>query len=936
MDPTQKVLIVDDDRVNVNILTIMVQDAYDYRVAYSGEEALEIAETYRPDIVLLDIMMPGIDGYEVCRQFRADEKLARAKILLLTAKSDLDSRLQGYDIGADDYVSKPFEEEELLAKVRVFERLNREENKTRQLNRRLLLRQQDIPSMLWECDDRMHFTWVDTYVEGMLGYSPDYLMGKSFADFVAEQDVEKFLTRFEDVKAKPNLKIQGMNISFVAADGSHKPLKVFADRIFDDTESVTGFTGILRDMSAFAPLLESINKDEDRLSLRIDENCRVVEASDYLQNLLDKKTGSAERPADLLQFLVDSTQAELFPFYFAQKEDIPFPIEIRFEDEGHCNERLFAISFSYSEVDGTMAGMVEPIDTCGQIDFVSQKLENQEKKLRDQEDALKNTIVMDSEMQEQILTDANNLTSEILQLVKNLEAFAFPESKVFNLEEFKQFLFNRNLQVYSENLRLLGNKIHGLKGSCGFLMNDAKQICHKMEDITRPLAEHKLVLTDKLARLLKQFVFKIEDMLEQFLSDPGNISAGDWLERIAEAQMEAESFMGDHVAEFEELLQERSIDAGEIRKARKEDYLSVSNKGYETLAEKAKDLYYSLSSQLQGEQLIQAGNLYNQFFNVYQEIKKVPLDLSRYERLIPKLAKDYEKDASFIYIDHHVQADREFWNAIHEILNHVLKNAVIHGIELPERRQEMGKDPTGKVEVELREDALNIELTVRDDGKGIDRDKVLQKALYQGAVKSEQVEGLSESEILNLLFIQGVSTAENLDDNAGRGVGMNAVQEAMNRLGGTCVIKTEVSQGSSWTFSFPKSNVSLPCVIVTIGRLNLAIPEDFIETFVDYKLDNIKTVKQSPAYNFKGSLVPLIDVKGLFNRDFNLDDEKNCSVLILKHKAEMLAMVFSTIMQHTVLPIQPVPKIYREIPLYQGISLYNNEPIQVINVESLV
>jgi two-component system sensor histidine kinase/response regulator len=123
MQRQDRILIVDDNPVNVAILEEMLGDGYHLTTATSGEEALALTSDVRPDLILLDIMMPGIDGYETCRRIRATPALRHTKIIMVSAKALVAERLQGYKAGADDYVTKPFEEEELLAKVRVYLRL---------------------------------------------------------------------------------------------------------------------------------------------------------------------------------------------------------------------------------------------------------------------------------------------------------------------------------------------------------------------------------------------------------------------------------------------------------------------------------------------------------------------------------------------------------------------------------------------------------------------------------------------------------------------------------------------------------------------------------------------------------------------------------------------------------------------------------------------
>ena len=123
MHKQSKILIVDDNPTNVLILEEILGEAYRLQTASRGEDAVVLAQDFKPDLVLLDIMMPGLDGYDTCRLLREKRALRHTKIVMVSAKAMLEERLQGYDAGADDYITKPFEQEELLAKVRVYLRL---------------------------------------------------------------------------------------------------------------------------------------------------------------------------------------------------------------------------------------------------------------------------------------------------------------------------------------------------------------------------------------------------------------------------------------------------------------------------------------------------------------------------------------------------------------------------------------------------------------------------------------------------------------------------------------------------------------------------------------------------------------------------------------------------------------------------------------------
>jgi DNA-binding response OmpR family regulator len=120
MQIKKKILAVDDNPNNNAIVEELFGDRYDLRTATTGEEALQIARDFQPDLILLDIMMPGMDGYEVCRRLRRYPALSETKIIMVTAKGGLEDKVTGYEVGANDYITKPFDEENIMESVKFF------------------------------------------------------------------------------------------------------------------------------------------------------------------------------------------------------------------------------------------------------------------------------------------------------------------------------------------------------------------------------------------------------------------------------------------------------------------------------------------------------------------------------------------------------------------------------------------------------------------------------------------------------------------------------------------------------------------------------------------------------------------------------------------------------------------------------------------------
>lgn len=151
----QKVLIVDDEARNQRIIGEILDGLVDFKQASSGEEALAMIEAYAPDLVLLDIMMPGMDGYEVCRQIRKNPQLNFTKVILVSGKAMLEERLKGYEVGADDYMTKPFMPDELLAKTKVFLRLTHAEKQLNDFNLALEHRIAERTQQLLETESKL-------------------------------------------------------------------------------------------------------------------------------------------------------------------------------------------------------------------------------------------------------------------------------------------------------------------------------------------------------------------------------------------------------------------------------------------------------------------------------------------------------------------------------------------------------------------------------------------------------------------------------------------------------------------------------------------------------------------------------------------------------------------------------------------------------------
>lgn len=925
----EQILIIEDEAPIRRMLhKHLTRIGYDAIQAKNGQEGLKLFEQHQPPLILLDLKMPVMDGIAFLEQLPSQS--FEEHIFVVVTGHGGDSEIERcYELGVHSFLKKPVNLIELQALLkRSFDSLQAR-SQIQQMNQRMSSLLKNIPDIVWECNSDLHFTYISDNVEQILGYTPDSMINNPISDYLLEKDVAEFYFKFEKGIDELTEETRGLQFSFRTSQGSSRLMQVSANQVIDENGQKLGMVGISRDIHGLSEVRKGLDIVTKAMTIRLNSQLKLVSVDESLTPYFTDSVLQQEEGSDFTPLLQDESVIPLFEFAFDQQEDLPFPVEVKLTDASGIIHH-FQVQFTYLAKEACLEGHLSPIQTEDQLTVMNQHIERQE-------EALKSSVLIDPEMQESILLDSQNLASEILTLIKALEPYVFSETEAFKLDRFKVFISNKNMQEYQENLRLLGNKIHGYKGTSGFLIPYSKQLCHRMEDITRPLANHELVLTYDLYEFIKKFIFKAQDLLEAYKKSPETpLQEDSWLESIDRMFEKGQHYLGDQQKAYEALIVERSKDDGQVRH-RQEEYLAVPSSGYLELAEQVKSLFYTLTEALSSERLIQASNLYNAFLDKHQQIVKVPLDLSRYERLIPSLAEEYDKKVNFVVRNLDVKADREFWNALHEILNHSLKNAVVHGIETVEERTTHDKQEDGEITVEVKEDALNIYICISDDGRGINVEKIKEKALENHIASLEQIQNMSTSEVLNLVFIQGVSTADHLDDNAGRGVGLNAVQEAMVRFHGTCVIASELGKGTSWNFTFPKSNVSLPGFVIAIGDFLMAVPEDSVDTFHSYESEHITHVKQKPVYQYEQGLIPLLDPQEVFDDQVHLDQTMPKRILVLKPRQQpKVGMVINKILHHATLPILPMPEVYRDLKVYTGSTLFLNTPVPVLDTNHML
>ena len=242
------------------------------------------------------------------------------------------------------------------------------------------------------------------------------------------------------------------------------------------------------------------------------------------------------------------------------------------------------------------------------------------------------------------------------------------------------------------------------------------------------------------------------------------------------------------------------------------------------------------------------------------QVRMLPIGtlFNKFPRLVRDLARSSGKSIDFIIEGQDTEIDRSIIEKIKDPLVHLLRNAVDHGIESPETRTTAGKPLPAIVKLSARHEQGHIMITVEDDGKGVDRERVKESAVRKGIISAEAAARLSDAEALDLIFESGLSTAEKTTEVSGRGVGMDVVRRSVGEVNGLIKVDTNVGAGATFTLQLPLTLATFPGLLVESGNAVFAIPLSYVQETGRLDSASIETIIDTEVVNLKGSVLPLL------------------------------------------------------------------------------
>ncbi|WP_342404172.1 chemotaxis protein CheA [Brevibacillus sp. FSL K6-2834] len=319
--------------------------------------------------------------------------------------------------------------------------------------------------------------------------------------------------------------------------------------------------------------------------------------------------------------------------------------------------------------------------------------------------------------------------------------------------------------------------------------------------------------------------------------------------------------------------------------------------------------------------------------NIILTMRMVPVEqvFNRFPRMIRDLAKDLNKKVNLEIYGAETELDRTVIDEIGDPLVHLLRNSLDHGVESPAQRKQAGKPEEGTIQLRAFHSGNHVFIEVKDDGAGINKDKVLKKAIERGIVNPANADSLSDRQIFELLFSSGFSTAEVISDISGRGVGLDVVKTKIESLGGNVSVDSVRGQGTTFLIQLPLTLSIISAMLVQVQNEKYAVPlSSIIETAV-FRKDQIMMAHRQKVIDFRGRVVPLVSLQEIFQiPDNGADKDDEVAVVIVRKGEKMAGLVVDSFIGQQEIVLKSLGKYLVNVFAISGATILGDGQVALI------
>jgi two-component system, chemotaxis family, sensor kinase CheA len=323
------------------------------------------------------------------------------------------------------------------------------------------------------------------------------------------------------------------------------------------------------------------------------------------------------------------------------------------------------------------------------------------------------------------------------------------------------------------------------------------------------------------------------------------------------------------------------------------------------------------------------------------QVRMMPVSFvfQRFPRLVRDTSHKLGKEVNLVLEGEETEADKNIIESLGDPLVHIVRNSLDHGIESPELRLAAGKPAAGTLTIRASQEADRVFIEIRDDGKGIDPEIIKRKAYEKGVIDEDLLERITDQEAVNLVFAAGFSTAETISDLSGRGVGMDVVRTAIERVNGTVQLESEKGKGTRIRISLPLSMAVTNVMIVESNSQIFGVPMEAVVETVRVPRSAIRTIKKSMAAVLRGRIVPLKSLNVLLGLPApqKANEEDELAVLVVSLGNESVGILVDDFHETVDIILKPMAGVLSGLAAYSGSALLGDGSVlMVLNMKEVV
>jgi two-component system, chemotaxis family, sensor kinase CheA len=502
-----------------------------------------------------------------------------------------------------------------------------------------------------------------------------------------------------------------------------------------------------------------------------------------------------------------------------------------------------------------------------------------------------------------------------------------------------------NLPEDEELLQTIYRNAHTLKGNSAFLgFTGLTEFAHVLEDILERLTNRQIPITRELITLLLQSRDALLQMLPAAASgiekvDPAHSAL---LEQLASRaptieKQEREGSLSLHTTELPiKRGKGQSKDLNDRTKTLRVD-VDKLDRMLNLIGEIsiARGRYRQIVAELGGkigEDLLEtyweADSLYLELQEEIMKIRMVPVGptFRQYIRTARDVATAHGKIARLVIEGGDVEVDTRVIEHLKDPITHMIRNALDHGIESPEERKRIGKDPCGQITLRAYHVSGSIVIELIDDGAGVNRKRIEERALLRGII--EEAEKLTDQEIYRLIFEPGFSTAETVTDLSGRGVGMDIVRRNIETLRGSVSVESRSGEGTTITIRLPLTLAIIDGFLVGVGSETYVIPVYAVIECLELPQEEQRYTDDYGVINLRGEVLPYLRLRALFNLGGTIPRREN--IVVVHYDGGSAGIVVDNLYGESQTVIKPLGKLFKGLQGISGSAVMGNGRVALI------